>query len=51
MRPLLPFGAPKVLAARLVLRSSSPGLNAYSDGGSHGVPLDPRPLPASAPNS
>jgi len=51
MRPLLPLGAPKVLAAQLVLRSSSPGLNADSDGGSHGVPLDPRRLPASAPNS
>jgi hypothetical protein len=51
MRRLLPSGAPKVLAARLVLRSSSPGLNAYSDGGSHVVPRDPRRLPASVPNS
>jgi hypothetical protein len=41
MRPLLPFGAPKVRGVRLVLRSLSPGLNAYSDGGLRGV--GPRP--------
>ena len=51
MRPLLPFGAPKVPGVRLVLRSLSPGLNAYSDGGLHGVPQDPRRQPALAPSS
>jgi hypothetical protein len=38
MRPLLPFGVPKVPGVRLVLRSLSLDLNAYSDGGLHGVP-------------
>ena len=38
MRPLLPFGAPKVPGVRLVLRSLSLGLSACSDGGLHGVP-------------
>jgi hypothetical protein len=51
MRPLLPFGAPKALGVRLVLRSLSPGLNAYSDGGLHGVLQDPRRQPALTPSS
>jgi putative transposase len=41
----------KVPGVRLVLRSLSPGLNAYSDGGLHDVPQDPRRLPASTPSS
>ena len=40
MRPLLRFVAPKVPGVRLVLRSLSLGLNAYSDGGSHVAPQD-----------
>jgi hypothetical protein len=51
MRPLLPFGAPKAPGVLLVLRSLSPGLNAYSDGGLHGVPQDPHRQPALTPSS
>ena len=51
MRPLLPFVAPKVPGVRLVLRSLSLGLNAYSDGGLHGAPQDPCRKPALAPSS
>jgi hypothetical protein len=51
MRPLLPFGAPKVQGVRLVLRSLSPGLNACSDGELPGVPQDPRQQPVLAPSS
>jgi hypothetical protein len=51
MKPLLPFGAPKAPGVRLALRSLSPGLNAYSDGGLHGALQDPRQQPALAPSS
>ena len=51
MRPLLHFGAPKVQGARSVLRSLSPGLNAYSDGELPGAPQDPRQQPVLAPSS
>ena len=45
MRPLLPFGVPKIPGVRSALRSLSLGLNAYSDGGLHVVPQDPRNPP------
>jgi hypothetical protein len=51
MRPLLPFGAPKVPGVRLLLRSLSPGLNAYSANGLRGVPQGPRQQPALTPSS
>ena len=51
MRPLLPFGVPKAPGVRLVRRSLSRGLNAYSDGGLHGVPQGLRRQPALAPSS
>jgi hypothetical protein len=51
MRPLLPFAAPKAPGVRLVLRSLSPGLNAYSDDGLHDGPQDPRRQPTLAPGS
>jgi hypothetical protein len=51
MRPLLTFGAPKVPGVLLVLRSLSPGFNAYLDDGLHGVPQGPRPQPTLATSS
>jgi hypothetical protein len=51
MRPLLPFDAPKVPGVRLVLRSLSPGLNAYSDGELPGAPQDLRQQPVLALSS
>jgi hypothetical protein len=42
MKPLLPFGGPKAPGVRSALRSLSLGLNAYSDGGLHAAPQDPR---------
>jgi hypothetical protein len=50
-RPLLPCGAPRVPGVRLVPRSLSPALNAYSDDGLHGVPQDPPRQPTSVTSS